>query len=70
MILHGNERGGAKNLSLHLLKEENDHVTVHELRGFMSGSLVPALNNERGLVSMMQPISSLRITRFQTITGA
>ena len=44
MILHGNERGGAKNLALHLLKEENDHVTVHELRGFMSDELTPALN--------------------------
>ena len=44
MILEGNERGGAKNLALHLLKEENDHVTVHELRGFMSDDLAPALN--------------------------
>lgn len=44
MILEGNERGGAKNLALHLLKSENDHVTVHELRGFMSGELTPALN--------------------------
>ena len=44
MILEGNERGGAKDLALHLLKEENDHVTVHELRGFMSDDLVPALN--------------------------
>lgn len=44
MILQGNERGGARNLALHLLKDENDHVTVHELRGFMSDDLVPALN--------------------------
>ncbi|MEM1191645.1 MAG: relaxase [Pseudomonadota bacterium] len=44
MILEGNERGGAKNLALHLLKDENDHVNVHELRGFMSDDLVPALN--------------------------
>ncbi|NQZ09419.1 MAG: relaxase, partial [Algicola sp.] len=44
MILEGNERGGAKNLALHLLKDENDHVTIHELRGFMADSLLPALN--------------------------
>ncbi len=44
MILEGNERGGAKNLALHLLKEENDHVDVHELRGFISDNLVSALN--------------------------
>lgn len=44
MILHGNQRGGAKNLALHLLKEENEHVEVHELRGFVSDNLVSALN--------------------------
>ena len=44
MILEGNTRGGAKNLAMHLMKDENDHVTVHELRGFMSDRLVPALN--------------------------
>lgn len=44
MILQGNQRGGAKNLALHLLKEENDHVEVHELRGFISNDLVSALN--------------------------
>ncbi len=44
MILQGNQRGGAKDLALHLLKEENDHVEVHELRGFVSDNLVSALN--------------------------
>ena len=43
MILHGSQRGGAKELALHLLKEENEHVKVHELRGFVSGNLVSAL---------------------------
>ena len=36
MILHGNQRGGAKNLALHLLKDENEHVEAHELRGFVA----------------------------------
>lgn len=44
MILEGNARGGAKDLSRHLLKDENDHVTVHEIRGFMAQELTPALN--------------------------
>ena len=44
MILQGNQRGGAKNLALHLLKEENEHVEVHEIRGFASNDLVNALN--------------------------
>ena len=44
MILEGNQRGGAKNLAQHLLKEENDHVEVHELRGFISDNLTSALN--------------------------
>lgn len=43
MILHGNQRGGAKNLALHLLKDENEHVELHELRGFVSHDLVAAL---------------------------
>lgn len=44
MILKGNRRGGAKDLALHLMKPENDHVEVHELRGFASNSLMGALN--------------------------
>ncbi len=43
MILHGNQRGGAKDLALHLLKQENEHVEVHELRGFVSDNLISAL---------------------------
>lgn len=43
MILQGNSRGGARNLALHLLEEENDHVEVHEIRGFVSDNLVSAL---------------------------
>lgn len=39
MILVGNQRGGAKELALHLLKDENDHVVIHELRGFAARDL-------------------------------
>lgn len=42
MILHGNQRGGGKDLALHLMKEENEHVEIHELRGFASDNLFGA----------------------------
>lgn len=44
MILHGNQRGGAKDLALHLMKEENEHVEVYEVRGFVSNNLMGAFN--------------------------
>lgn len=44
MILKGNRRGGAKDLAIHLMKPENDHVEVQELRGFVAGNLMGALN--------------------------
>ncbi len=41
MIIKASHRGGAKQLGLHLLKtEENEHVTVHEMRGFVSDDLI------------------------------
>jgi Relaxase/Mobilisation nuclease domain len=45
MILKASQRGGAKQLALHLLKtEENEHVEVHELRGFTGTDLQSALH--------------------------
>lgn len=44
MILVGNSRGGAKDLALHLMKEENEHVEVFEIRGFVARDLMGALN--------------------------
>ena len=43
MILVGNQRSGARNLAAHLLKDENEHVSVHELRGFVADDLTGAL---------------------------
>lgn len=39
MILKGNQRGGATQLAGHLLKAENEHVEVHEIRGFVADDL-------------------------------
>ncbi|MEL6227607.1 MAG: relaxase/mobilization nuclease domain-containing protein [Pseudomonadota bacterium] len=44
MILVGSQRGGAADLAAHLEKPENEHVEVHELRGFVSDTLKGALN--------------------------
>lgn len=42
MILVGNQRGGAKDLARHLMKNENERVTIHDLRGFTSSTLAGA----------------------------
>ena len=40
MILKGNQRAGGRQLAVHLLRaDENEHVEVHELRGFMAADL-------------------------------
>ena len=45
MILKASERGGARQLALHLLKtEENEHVELHEVRGFVADDLHGALH--------------------------
>lgn len=44
MILKASTRSGAGRLALHLLNEEdNDHVDIHELRGFVADDLKGAL---------------------------
>ena len=44
MILKGSQRGGAKQLGLHLVKaEENEHVELHDIRGFLAEDVVGAL---------------------------
>ncbi|CTQ58132.1 AAA family ATPase [Roseibium album] len=43
MILKGNQRGSGRNLALHLLNvDDNEHATVHELRGFLASDLIGA----------------------------
>jgi hypothetical protein len=40
MILKASQRGGSTQLAAHLLKtHDNEHVEVHELRGFSSEDL-------------------------------
>jgi hypothetical protein len=43
MILDGNQRGGASDLAIHLMKPENEHIEVREIRGFLSDTIMGAL---------------------------
>ncbi len=49
MILKGNQRGGAVQLATHLLKDENEHVEIHEMRGFVSDDLHEAFGEAHAI---------------------
>ena len=49
MILVGSQRGGARDLAQHLMKAENEHVEVFEVRGFASETLNGAFNEAYAL---------------------
>ena len=49
MILKGSQRGDAADLANHLMKDENDHVLVHEVSGFASDNLYDAFKEADAL---------------------
>jgi hypothetical protein len=50
MILVASQRGGGKQLGLHLLRtDENEHVEVHEVTGFVSGGVIDALKEAQAI---------------------
>lgn len=50
MILKASQRAGAQQLAAHLLRvDENEHVEVHEMRGFMADDLRGALNEAHAI---------------------
>lgn len=53
-ILKGNQRGGARDMALHLMKQENEHIDVHEIRGFVSDTVMGALNESYALSKATQ----------------
>lgn len=70
MLIKMSQRSGAKNLANHLLSsDENEHVTVHELRGFMAqdDDLINALNEIHVLAKankkIKTPSSQCRLIR-------
>ena len=69
MILKGSQRSGGKQLAAHLLKvEENEHVDVHDLRGFIAENLPSAFNEIHALskgTRAKQPFFSLSLSPHQ-----
>lgn len=65
MILKASQRGGAKQLGLHLLKtEENEHVEIHEISGFIADDLMGAMKEAHALslgTRCRQPLFSVSL---------
>lgn len=53
-ILVGNQRGGSRDMALHLMKPENEHIDVHEIRGFVASTVMGALNEAYALSKATQ----------------
>ena len=52
MLFIANERGNAKKLAVHLLNEtDNEHVTVHEVKGFVSDDVPGAFKEAQACAS-------------------
>lgn len=50
MILKGSQRGGGNDLARHLMKmEDNEHVLIHELRGFAANDLKGAFQEAEAI---------------------
>lgn len=50
MILKGSQRAGGQNLAAHLMRtDDNEHVSLHELRGFTSGNLKGAFKEAEAI---------------------
>lgn len=49
MILKGSKRGSAVDLGKHLLKAENEHVEIHEIRGFVADRVIEALKEAQAI---------------------
>lgn len=43
MILKGNQRANAAELAFHLMKDENEHIRIVEMRGFSTDNILDAL---------------------------
>ncbi|WP_299283265.1 AAA family ATPase [uncultured Tateyamaria sp.] len=65
MILKGSQRSGGRALALHLLNaQDNDHITVHQLRGFLSDDLAGAFAEVEAVASgtrCVQPYFSVSV---------
>lgn len=49
MILKASQRGGGRELATHLMKEENEHIELHEMRGFIANDLQGAFDEAHAI---------------------
>ena len=50
MILKGSQRAGGRQMAVHLLNgKDNEHVTIHQIRGFIASDVLGALNEAYAL---------------------
>lgn len=50
MILKGSQRGGPRQLAVHLMNQlDNDHVTLSQVQGFVAGDLYGAMAEAQGI---------------------
>jgi hypothetical protein len=50
MILKGSQRGGGQDLAVHLMRaDDNEHIALHELRGFASETLKNAFKETQAI---------------------
>lgn len=71
MILKGSQRGGAMNLGKHLLKQENEHIEVHQIRGFIANDVMGAMKETQAIArgtKCRQHIFSLSLNPPETKT--
>ena len=55
MILKGNQRGGGRQMAEHLLNgQQNEHVTIHQVRGFLASTVRGALEEAYALAQGTQ----------------
>ena len=66
MILHGNSRGGGRELAIHLMRtDENEHVQVHDIEGFMADDVRGAFQEIEALAKgtrCQKPLFSLSLS--------
>lgn len=66
MILHGNARGGGRELAIHLMRtDENEHVQVHDVEGFMADDVRGAFQEIEALAKgtrCQKPLFSLSLS--------
>jgi hypothetical protein len=54
MIIKASQRGGAMALGQHLLKVENEHVELHEVRGFIADDVMGAFKEAQAMAKSTQ----------------